>query len=131
MTGIDSPAALSVIAPYPVFCGFAVPAVPAARYCKRSFLLLINPYLRKSSGLLPVSTGSIPDGEIICVKKQPLQSAALLFKCLAVIEYKRTVQKQHVASPKIHELSQIIRMHIPDIRQRNLRITADKKRRNG
>ena len=77
MIGIDYPAALSVIAPYPVFCGFAVPAVPAARYCKRSFLLLINPYLRKSSGLLPVSTGSIPDGEIICVKNSlfsPLHS---------------------------------------------------------
>ncbi len=30
-------AALSVTAPYPAPCGAAVPAVPAARYCKRSF----------------------------------------------------------------------------------------------
>ena len=34
---VDYPAAPSVIAPYPVFCGVAVPSVPAARYCKRSF----------------------------------------------------------------------------------------------
>ncbi len=31
------PAALSVIAPYLVSCKARVPAVPAARYCKRSF----------------------------------------------------------------------------------------------
>lgn len=31
------PAALSVTAPYPAPCGAAAPAVPAARYCKRSF----------------------------------------------------------------------------------------------
>ena len=30
------PAAFSVIAPYPAFCGVVVPAVPAARYGKRS-----------------------------------------------------------------------------------------------
>ena len=37
VTGIDYPAALFVIAPYPAFFGIAVPDVPAARYCKRSF----------------------------------------------------------------------------------------------
>ena len=41
------PAALSVIAPYLVSCKARVPAVPAARYCKRSFgfsrCLLIAP----------------------------------------------------------------------------------------
>ena len=31
------PPPLSVISPYPVFCGAVVPSVPAARYCKRSF----------------------------------------------------------------------------------------------
>lgn len=35
---VDYPATLSVIAPYPVFCGVAVPSVPAARYCRRSFV---------------------------------------------------------------------------------------------
>ena len=35
--GIDNPAALSVIAPYPAFCRVAVHAVPAARYCICSF----------------------------------------------------------------------------------------------
>ena len=35
--GIDYLAALSVIAPCPVFCVAVVPSVPAARYCKRSF----------------------------------------------------------------------------------------------
>ena len=33
--GVDYPAALSFSVPYPVSCG-AAPAVPAARYCKRS-----------------------------------------------------------------------------------------------
>ena len=37
VASIDNPAALSVIAPYPAFCGAVVPAVPAARYCKHSF----------------------------------------------------------------------------------------------
>ena len=35
--GVDNPAAPSVIAPCPAPCVAAVPAVPAARYCKRSF----------------------------------------------------------------------------------------------
>ena len=34
---VDYPAALRVIAPYPAFCEAVVPAVPVARYCKRSF----------------------------------------------------------------------------------------------
>ena len=35
--GIDYPTPLSVIVLYPAPCLAAVPAVPAARYCKRSF----------------------------------------------------------------------------------------------
>ena len=34
---VHYPAALSVIVPYPAPCGAAAPAVPDARYCKRSF----------------------------------------------------------------------------------------------
>lgn len=41
VTGINYPAALSIIVPYPAPCGAAAPAVPAVRYCKR-FLGLIN-----------------------------------------------------------------------------------------
>lgn len=32
------PAALSVTTPYPASCAVRVPAVPATRYCKRSFV---------------------------------------------------------------------------------------------
>ena len=35
--GGDYLAALSITAPYPAPCGVAAPAVPAARYCKRSY----------------------------------------------------------------------------------------------
>ena len=62
---VHYPAALSVTAPYPAPCGAAAPAVPAARYCKRSFGF---------SRLLSLPQNGIPLRKALAAEIEPLLS---------------------------------------------------------